>query len=91
MLWALENTKYYTLGNPRLIFAMDHKPLVKLFGDRRLGDIANPRLARIKEGTLRWEFTMTHIPGKLNFGPDALSGQQVMGVVEMSNPTDKEL
>ena len=75
ILWALENTKYYTLGNPHLLIATDHKPLIKLFGDKRLGDIPNPRLARLKEGTLRWEFKIAHIPGKLNHGPDILSRQ----------------
>ena len=78
ILLALENTKYYTLGNPHLVIATDHKPLIKLFGDRKLGDIPNPRLARLKEGTLRWDFKIIHIPGKLNFGPDTLSRQAGM-------------
>ena len=44
-VWALESTKHYTLGNTQLLVATDHKPLVKVFGDRSLGDISNPRLA----------------------------------------------
>ena len=95
MLWALENTKHYTLGNPNLIVATDHKPLVKLFGDKRLGDIPNPRLARLKEGTLRWDFKVIHIPGKLNFGADALSRQQqrsvdMVGVLPREVPSQSE-
>ena len=34
--WVLENTKHYTLGNPKLIVATGHKPLVKILGDRKL-------------------------------------------------------
>ena len=94
VVWALEKTRHYTLGNPRLIVATDHKPLLKLFGDKRFGDIANPRLARLKEGTLRWEFSMVHIPGKLNFGPDALSRQAMtaglVGVLHRERPSEED-
>ena len=53
IVWALNNSKHYTLGNKKLLIMTDHKPLVKLFGDRKLEDITNPRLARLKEATLR--------------------------------------
>ena len=33
----------------------------------------NPRLARIKEKTLWWQFTIVHTPGKLQLAADALS------------------
>ena len=67
IVWALESTNHYTLGNTQLFVATDHKPLVKVFGDRSLGDISNPRLARLKKATLRWEFQVMHVPrfGKL--------------------------
>ena len=77
MQWALENTKHYTLGNPKLIVATDHKPLVKILGDRKLENIDNPRLLKLKEKTLRWQFRIQHVPGKINVGPDTLSRKEI--------------
>ena len=34
--WALEKTKYFTLGAPSLILAVDHKPLLKILGEKDL-------------------------------------------------------
>ena len=76
--WALESTRHYTLGNPKLLVATDHKPLLKILGDRKLEDIANPRLMRLKEKTLRWHFDIIHVPGKTHVGPDTLSRKQIM-------------
>ena len=50
-----------------------HKPLLKLFGDRCLEDIPNPRLRNLKERTLRYLFRMVYIPGTRNLTSDALS------------------
>ena len=74
-MWALENTKYYTLGNVGLMVATDHKPLLRVLGDRKLEDIQNPRLLRIKEATLCWRFGFIHVPRKTHFGPNSLSRQ----------------
>ena len=76
--WALESTKHYTLGNHKLLVATDHKPLLKILGDRRLEDIPNPRLVQLKEKTLRWKFSIMHIPGKIHIGPDTLSRREVI-------------
>ena len=75
--WGLENTRHYTLGNTKLLVATDHKPLLKILGDRKLEDIANPRLENLKEKTLRWHFSIIHIPGKLHIGPDTMSRKEV--------------
>ena len=96
IVWALENTRHYTLGNSQLYVATDHKPLVKIFGSRNLGEISNPRLARLKESTLRWEFSIMHVPGATNAGPDALSrrspvkSESVSGVLRTVGPTMQE-
>ena len=34
--WGLEQTKYFTLDCQELLVATDHKPLVKIYGDRTL-------------------------------------------------------
>ena len=51
---------------------VDHKPLVKLLGDRRLHEITNPRLLRLKQRSLMWKFEIEYQPGKLNATSDAL-------------------
>ena len=55
---ALESSRYYTLGCPKLMVATDHKPLLGIFGDRALGTIDNTRLVMIKQKTLPWNFDL---------------------------------
>ena len=50
--WGLEQTRYFTQGCDNLVVITDHKPLVKIFGDRTLDEIPNPRLFRLKQRTL---------------------------------------
>ena len=71
--WALEQTRYFTLGCEDLLVVTDHKPLVKLLGDRTLDEIDNPRLFSMKQRTLRWRFDIMHMPGKGNHFADATS------------------
>ena len=82
IVWALNNFRHYTLGNKGLM--TDQKPLVKLFGDRRLEEIMNPQLARLKEATLWWDFVVTHVSRVLNTGPDALSRKSAVSAVKVS-------
>ena len=46
---ALDKARHFTLGCSDLMVAVDHKPLIKVLGDRALDDIPNPRLRNIKE------------------------------------------
>ena len=71
--WGLEQTKYFTQGCPNLMVATDHKPLVKIFGDRTLDEIRNTRLFRLKQRTLPWRFIIQHMPGRSNLAADAAS------------------
>ena len=70
---ALDRAWHFVLGCSDLVVAVDHKPLLKLFGDRCLEDIPNPRLRNLKERTLRYRFRMAYIPGARNQTSDALS------------------
>ena len=70
---ALDKARHFVLGCSNLVVAVDHKPLCKLFGDRSLEDIPNTRLRNLKEKTLRYRFSMFHIPGIRNKTSDALS------------------
>ena len=71
--WSLEQTRFFTMGCDDLLVVVDHKPLVKLLGDRRLDEIDNPRLFRIKQRTLMWKFSVEYQPGIHNYFADAVS------------------
>ena len=70
---GLKDTKYYTMGCKKLYVATDHSALVAVLGDQSMADVENPRLARIKEKTLWWQFKILHTPGKKQLAADALS------------------
>ena len=74
---ALDKARYFVLGCSNLTVAVDHKPLLKLFGDRCLEDIPNPRLRNLKEKTLRYRFKMVHISGVKHKVADGLSRHPV--------------
>jgi hypothetical protein len=74
---ALDKARYFVLGCRDLIVAVDHKPLLKLLGDRALDDIPNPRLRNLKEKTLRYCFRIIHVPGMKNRAADAMSRRPV--------------
>ena len=71
--WALEQTRYFSIGCNDLLVVVDHQPLVKLLGDRRLDQIDNPRLFRLKQRTLMWRFNIEYQSGKKNEFADAMS------------------
>ena len=66
VVWCLRKARLFLLGCPNLTLVTDHKPLVKLFGDKELRDILNPRLLAMKEKTLIYSFNMKYLPGKKN-------------------------
>ena len=71
--WGLEQSRYFTQGCDNLVVVTDHKPLVKVFGDRTLDEITNTRLFRLKQRTLPWYFSVAYLPGKTNTAADAAS------------------
>ena len=74
---ALDKARHFTLGCTNLIIAVDHKPLLKTFGDRCLDNIPNPRLRNLKEKSLRYRFSIVHIPGLRHAAADAVSRKPV--------------
>ena len=46
---ALDKTSMFTLGHPNLLLAIDHKPLLKIFGNASMESITNPRLFNLKQ------------------------------------------
>ena len=53
--------------------AVDHKPPLKILGDRSLDVITNTLLRNLKEKPLRYRFRMVHISGIHNKAADAIS------------------
>ena len=51
LTWALRKGKLYLIGDHNFIIAVDHKPLLRVLGDRNLADIDNPWLFKLKNGS----------------------------------------
>lgn len=73
IVWCLHKARLFLLGSPNLLIITDHRPIVKLLGDRELKDIVNPRLFALKEKTLQFRFQIKYLPGKRNSAADFLS------------------
>ena len=73
VVWALEDSRFFTLGCTDLEVQTDHKPLVKLLGDRTLDEIQNRRLVNLKERTFPWKFGVSWVAGRTIPAPDATS------------------
>ena len=61
------------MGCDDLLVIVDHKPLFKIFVDRRLGEIQNPRLFRLERRTLMWRFDIEYQRGSRNPFADTIS------------------
>ena len=85
---ALEKTPHFVLGCPSLTIAIDHRPLLKVFGDRSLEAIPNPRLRNLKEKTLKYRFRIAHVPGMRHAAADALSRHPVGSSSHLTLPDD---
>ena len=86
--YALDATRHFVLGCADLIVAVDHKPLLKIFHDRALDNIPNARLRNLKEKTLRYKFSMTHIPGAKHRAADGFSRYPTGSPVLLDLPDD---
>ena len=64
--WALKKSRMFLLGNPKFMFFVDHQPLLKIFGEKSLVGIDNPRLLHQKEKILSYNFDIKFIKGLKN-------------------------
>ena len=85
---ALNKTRHFVLGCDNLTIAVDHKPLLKIFNDRSLDAIPNPRLRNLKEKTLQFRFHITHIPGISHVATDTISRYPVGKAEHLNLPDD---
>ena len=82
---ALESSRYYTLGCKDLYVATDHRPLLGILNDRALDTVDNPRLLRIKERTLWWQYELIYVPGVKQAAADAFSRRKTPTLLHSLN------
>ena len=89
--WAIKKCRLFLLGGPFTVFC-DHKPLVPIYNDvhnKPITEIENPRVQRIVQKTLAYQFEVKHIDGVRNQIADALSRYPVFGP-DKEDEEDKE-
>ena len=69
--WACDKFHNYLIGR-RFLIGTDHKPLVPLLSTKQLDNLP-PRVLRFRLRLMRFDYTVEHIPGKLQYAADALS------------------
>ena len=72
--WACSKFEMYILGHPDVRIETDHKPLVPIFNSKAVNDLTI-RIQRQRLRTMKYSFTVGHIPGKTNHIADLLSRQ----------------
>ena len=78
--WACEKFAEYIIGI-KFQIETDHKPLVSLLGNKAL-DMLPPRILRFRLRLSRFDYTITHVPGKLLNVADTLSRAPIESEVD---------
>ena len=77
--WACERFSTYILGK-KFQIETDHKPLVPLLGAKELNNLP-PRILRFRLRLARFDYSISHVPGKMLHTADALSRAPSMNSV----------
>ena len=80
--WACDKFANYILGK-KIEIETDHKPLVPLLGTKHLDNLP-PRVLRFRLRLARYDYSISHVPGKLLHTADTLSRAP-------TSPTDGEI
>ena len=78
IVWACDKFKDYILGK-KISLETDHKPLVPLLGMTSLANLP-PRILRFRLRLSHFQYTISHVPGKLLYTADTLSRAPVTTV-----------
>ncbi len=76
--WACEKFLDYILGR-KFELETDHKPLIPLLSNKQL-DLMPPRILRFRLRLSKFDYTISHVPGKFLYTADALSRAPVDGI-----------
>ena len=63
LVYGLQSCRMFVLDSPNLLVTTDHKPLTRIFNDRSLDSIDNPRVRSFKEKSLLYQFEVEYIEG----------------------------
>ena len=88
LVWACERFSDYVVGKS-VELETDHKPLVPLLSTTHL-DRMPPRVLRFRLRLTRFDYTITHVPGKLLYTADALSRAPVSSEKQPQEYPDTE-
>ena len=86
LVWACKKADVYLKGMQSFEVLLDHRPLIPVLNSKTLAEIENPRLQRLREKLIPYNFVTSWIQGKLHSIPDALS----RAPVEMPTADDEE-
>ena len=75
--WAIMKCRVFLAGLQHFEVATDHNPLIPILNTRRLDEVENPRLQRLKSCLMAYHFTAHWIKGSNHNAPDALSRNPV--------------
>jgi transposase InsO family protein len=76
--YAMDKCRLYLMGLQHFDLVTDHKPLVPILNDKTLDVIENPRLMRLKEKIMPYNFTAEWRKGKHHQIADALSRAPIL-------------
>ena len=87
--WACERFSKYLLGRP---FAVEtnHKPLIPLLSSKHLDNLP-PRILPFRLRMMWYNYTISHVPGKLLYTADALSRSPCAGTARSSEELAEEV
>ena len=88
LVWACEKFSDYVLGK-KIQLETDHKPLVPLFGKTNL-DCLPPRILRFRLRLIRFNYSISHVPGKELYTADALSRAPITSVSSTKEIDDNQ-
>ena len=75
--WAITKCRLFLAGLQHFTVYTDHNPLIPILNTRRLDEIENPRLQRLKSRLMGYHFTTQWTKGSSHSAPDALSRNPV--------------
>lgn len=75
--WAIMKCRVFLAGLQHFEVATDHNPLIPILNTRRLDEVENPRLQRLKSRLMAYHFTAHWTKGSTHNAPDALSRNPV--------------
>ena len=72
-MWVLKKYKMFLLGHQGFMIITDHRPLVKILGEKEQRNKDSPRLFSLMEKTLIYCVKIAHVKGDENTAANTLS------------------